>query len=209
VPRSRSSTPSPRHSRTRPEGRRGRDVGNAFGAARRRRDGLERLSPRFGWTRVRSEVEAGSRRGASREGAAGAVMESSRPSCRGASLGGCGRWRGTTSRVAPRGVPFVSFCRERRAGFVAQRAARRPSRVPAEPRRRRKWASGRAPYPRRSRGNGYSPDRPATSRIAATMFGYAPHRQRLPLMNSRISSSDPALPSSSSATADMICPGVQ
>ena len=35
----------------------------------------------------------------------------------------------------------------------------------------------------------------ATSRIAATMFGYAPQRQRLPLMNSRISSSEPARPS--------------
>src|SRR5207237_7007654 len=55
----------------------------------------------------------------------------------------------------------------------------------------------------------YSLPRPATSRIAATMFGYAPQRQRLPLMNSRISSSEPARPSCSSATADMICPGVQ
>jgi hypothetical protein len=79
---------------------------------------------------------------ASRGGAAGTVMESSRPGCRGANLGGCGRWGGTTSRVAPRGVAFVSFCRERRAGFVARRAARRPSRVPAAPRRRREWASG-------------------------------------------------------------------
>src|SRR5262249_34324813 len=30
---------------------------------------------------------------------------------------------------------------------------------------------------------------PATARTAATMFGYAPHRQRFPLMRSRISSS--------------------
>jgi hypothetical protein len=37
----------------------------------------------------------------------------------------------------------------------------------------------------------------------------APHRQRFPLMNSRISSSEPARPSSRRATADMICPGVQ
>jgi hypothetical protein len=41
------------------------------------------------------------------------------------------------------------------------------------------------------------------------MFGYAAQRQMLPLMNSAISSSEPALPSSSSLTADMICPGVQ
>ena len=59
------------------------------------------------------------------------------------------------------------------------------------------------------RSHRYSLPRPATSRIAATMFGYAPQRQRLPLMNSRISSSEPARPSCSSATADMICPGVQ
>jgi hypothetical protein len=88
----------------------------------------------------------------SREGAAGTVVESSRACCRGANLGGCGRWGGTTSRVAPRGVPLVSFCRGRRAGFAARRAARRPSRVPAESRRRRKWASGSASCPPRSRG---------------------------------------------------------
>ena len=41
------------------------------------------------------------------------------------------------------------------------------------------------------------------------MFGYAPHRHRLPLENSRISASDPARPSASSPTADMIWPGVQ
>jgi hypothetical protein len=49
----------------------------------------------------------------------------------------------------------------------------------------------------------------ATSRIAATMLGSAPHRQMLPLVSSRISSSDPAVPSSTCAMADMICPGVQ
>jgi hypothetical protein len=110
------------------------------------------LPSRFGWTRATSEAEAGSRRAGLEGRAAGTVMESSRPACRGANLGGCGRWRRTTSRVAPRGVPFVSFCEERHAGFAALRAARRQSRVPAEPRRRRKSASGSAPYPPRSRG---------------------------------------------------------
>src|SRR5689334_3874221 len=61
----------------------------------------------------------------------------------------------------------------------------------------------------------------AASRIAATMFGYAAHRQRLPLMRSRISASDssgvcsrssvtwlgaPDLTSSSMPTAEQICP---
>src|SRR5580704_7512565 len=48
-----------------------------------------------------------------------------------------------------------------------------------------------------------------TPRIAARMFGYAAHRQILPLIHSAISPSSPAWPSSSSFTADMICPGVQ
>src|SRR6185312_13879017 len=47
-----------------------------------------------------------------------------------------------------------------------------------------------------------------TSRIAARMFGYAAHRQMLPLINSAICPSS-GTPSSSSATADMIWPGVQ
>src|SRR5580704_1237159 len=53
---------------------------------------------------------------------------------------------------------------------------------------------------------------PAASRtpqIAARMFGYAAHRQILPLIHSAISASSPAWPSSSSFTADMIWPGVQ
>ena len=41
------------------------------------------------------------------------------------------------------------------------------------------------------------------------MFWYAAHRQRLPLIHSRISASEPAWPSSMQATADMIWPGVQ
>jgi len=41
------------------------------------------------------------------------------------------------------------------------------------------------------------------------MFGYVAHRQMLPLMNSAISLSVEALPSSRSLIADMICPGVQ
>src|SRR5512138_2102716 len=40
--------------------------------------------------------------------------------------------------------------------------------------------------------------------IAATMFGYAPHRHRLPLIWSRTSSSVVAVPSASNATALMI-----
>jgi hypothetical protein len=48
-----------------------------------------------------------------------------------------------------------------------------------------------------------------TCRIAARMFGYAAQRQMLPLMNSAMSSSVEALPSSISLTADMICPEVQ
>src|SRR6202007_3183533 len=47
-----------------------------------------------------------------------------------------------------------------------------------------------------------------TSRIAARMFGYAAQRQMLPLIHSAISALSPAWPSSSSATADMIWPGV-
>jgi hypothetical protein len=86
-------------------------------------------------------------------GAAVTVVKSSRAGCRGANLGGCGRQRGTTSRVAQRGVMLVSFCRGRRAVFAAQRAARHSSRVPAESRRRRKWAFGSASCPPRSRGN--------------------------------------------------------
>jgi uncharacterized protein len=42
-----------------------------------------------------------------------------------------------TSRVAPRGVEFVSFCRGRRAVFAAQRAARHSSRVRAARHRRK------------------------------------------------------------------------
>ena len=45
--------------------------------------------------------------------------------------------------------------------------------------------------------------------IAATMFGYAPQRQMLPLISSRISSAVFALPSAMSPTAEQICPGVQ
>ena len=45
--------------------------------------------------------------------------------------------------------------------------------------------------------------------MAATMLGYAPHRQMLPLMNSRTSSSDGPHGSLRSATADMIWPDVQ
>src|SRR6185503_13304807 len=53
------------------------------------------------------------------------------------------------------------------------------------------------------------PDRSRTSRIAARIFGYAAQRQILPLMHSAIWASSAAWPSSSSATADMIWPGVQ
>ena len=55
------------------------------------------------------------------------------------------------------------------------------------------------------RGSAHSP---ATSAIAATIFGWAPHRQRLPLIPSRIASRSRGL-SSSNARPDMICPGVQ
>src|SRR5688572_14515655 len=63
-----------------------------------------------------------------------------------------------------------------------------------------------------------------TSVIASTMFEYAPQRQILPLMRSRSSApvkrgaavrfslawlGTPALISSSTATAEQICPGVQ
>ena len=44
---------------------------------------------------------------------------------------------------------------------------------------------------------------------ARTMFGYAPHRQMLPLIASRTSSSVCARFSDASPTALMICPGVQ
>src|SRR3954453_5694400 len=44
--------------------------------------------------------------------------------------------------------------------------------------------------------------------IAATILGYAPQRQILPLISSRISSSVCARPSLIRATADMIWPGV-
>ncbi len=40
--------------------------------------------------------------------------------------------------------------------------------------------------------------------IAATMLGYAPQRQMLPLISSRISSAVFALPSASSPTAEQI-----
>src|SRR5437879_1539228 len=65
----------------------------------------------------------------------------------------------------------------------------------------------------------------ATSAIAGMMFAYAAHRQRLPLMRSRISSSlsvtwsalrsglttlgQPASASRSIPTAEQSCPGVQ
>src|SRR6266567_4132560 len=65
----------------------------------------------------------------------------------------------------------------------------------------------------------------ATSAIAGMMFAYAAHRQRLPLMRSRISSSlsvtwsafrlaltalgQPSPASRSIPTAEQICPGVQ
>src|SRR5437016_4998974 len=48
-----------------------------------------------------------------------------------------------------------------------------------------------------------------TSCTAATMPGYAPHRQMLPLIASRTSSSLGPHDSSSTATADMIWPEVQ
>lgn len=51
--------------------------------------------------------------------------------------------------------------------------------------------------------------RSRTSRMAARMLGQAAQRHRLPLIHSAISVSDSACPSSSSATADMIWPGVQ
>jgi hypothetical protein len=41
------------------------------------------------------------------------------------------------------------------------------------------------------------------------MFGYAPQRQMLPLMNSFTSASSDPHGSFKSATADMICPEVQ
>src|SRR5215211_4786374 len=50
---------------------------------------------------------------------------------------------------------------------------------------------------------------PAASLIASTIFGYAPQRQRLPLIHSRISSSLFTCPSLMQATAEQICPGVQ
>src|SRR5262245_55593547 len=66
---------------------------------------------------------------------------------------------------------------------------------------------------------------PATARMAATMFGYAAHRQMLPLMRSRISVSDraicpdatswvtwlgqPAFASASMPTPEQICQRVQ
>ena len=50
---------------------------------------------------------------------------------------------------------------------------------------------------------------PLASRTAATMPLYAPQRQRLPLIHSRISASLPAWPSSMHATAEQIWPGVQ
>ena len=46
--------------------------------------------------------------------------------------------------------------------------------------------------------------RSATCWMATTMLGYAPQRQMLPLMHSRISAADPVRCSLSSATADMI-----
>ena len=53
----------------------------------------------------------------------------------------------------------------------------------------------------------------ATSWIAATMFGYAPQRQRLPLMRSRISGASSGAPSASASasipTAEHSWPGVQ
>jgi hypothetical protein len=41
------------------------------------------------------------------------------------------------------------------------------------------------------------------------MLGYAPHRQMLPLINSRISSAVLAFPSAIKPAAEQICPGVQ
>ena len=73
------------------------------------------------------------------------------------------------------------------AGQVGGRPGRRS---PSRP--RRPTSSGRT-Y---SNGSHRYAPLSATSRIAATMFGYAPQRQRLPLMYSRISSSEPARPSS-------------
>ena len=48
-----------------------------------------------------------------------------------------------------------------------------------------------------------------TCSMAATMFGYAPHRQRLPLISSRMSSAVFARPSVIKPTAEQIWPGVQ
>ena len=50
---------------------------------------------------------------------------------------------------------------------------------------------------------------PRRRRTAAQMFGYAPQRQMLPLIPSRMAPSLSATPSASSATAERICPGVQ
>lgn len=49
----------------------------------------------------------------------------------------------------------------------------------------------------------------AASWIAATMWSYAPQRQRLPLIHSRISCAEAAWPSAMQAAPAMICPGVQ
>jgi hypothetical protein len=49
----------------------------------------------------------------------------------------------------------------------------------------------------------------AASRTASTMFGYAPHRQRLPLIASRIAASSLARPSAIAPTAESTCPAVQ
>ncbi len=50
----------------------------------------------------------------------------------------------------------------------------------------------------------HAPQPLRTLSMAATMFGYAPQRQRLPLICSRMSSADRACPSASRPTADMI-----
>ena len=51
--------------------------------------------------------------------------------------------------------------------------------------------------------------RPAAALTAATILVYAPQRQMLPLMYSRISASERVRPSAIKPTAEHICPGVQ
>ncbi len=85
---------------------------------------------------------------------------------------------------------------------------RRAARVEA----RRTGRGERAGIPARRRGDELERAHHAAPRAAATaatMFGYAPQRQMLPLIASRISSSVRACPSARTPTAERICPGVQ